>query len=164
MKLFLVSLVVLLLCVARPVHCENSDILAVAEDLTRRLYLSPLNIDRAALKIDVDRFELGAAPHAVVIHVFESTELESEELLTVNVVRVRGHLQYLSAEGSALKCSSTSQEGRAQRLRIAVDVLRDVGGYATDRKERRSVRRGFLEMRFVDPNSTLSFRISDGGL
>lgn len=138
------------LALAPQVYCGQSDLLPFAERLTKELYLQPLHIDAAALQIEVDRYDLGHEPHGVVVHVFESSEPNAAEILTVNVVRVHGYLQYVSAAGSSLtKAANATPAERSSRRETAVRVLGELGGYQTDGKEHRSHRPGFVEMRFT---------------
>lgn len=145
-----ITLLVAVACAAMGGVPADTDSVAFAERLTTDLYLRPLHIDRPSLRIEVDRFNQGSEPHAFIVHVYRTGAASAAEVLTVNIVRVRAYLQYVSAAGPALK-SAASKEIRDDRHVIAVNTLHELGGYETDGKERHSVRAGFVEQQFTHP-------------
>lgn len=120
--------------------------LSFVRRLTTELYVYPLGLANPRLRIDRD------SPYGFVVHVLERAEWAPAELLTVNVVWVRGHLQYVSASGKALDGPAPTREVLEYRRAAAVRILQSLGGYSTDGKERRATRAGSVELRFTHPD------------
>lgn len=125
---------------------DHGDSRIVAQNLTGALYLQPLKMYGASIRIETVR----VATHALVVRVYGSSARNAPEILTVDVVRVGSHLQYISAKGAALTDSPVDESERRRRIATAADILRAFSGYSTDGKHH-GVRPGFIEMRFVHP-------------
>jgi hypothetical protein len=130
-------------------YCHLTDGVAFAQHLTRELYLRPMQIDRASLRMEVERFDVGSEPRGFVVYVYSSAAPNAPAVLTVNIVRAGRYLQYVGASGSALETVTKSRELRESRRANAVKVLLDFGGHETDGKLRRSARAGSMEMTFT---------------
>jgi hypothetical protein len=126
--------------------------LSFVDSLTRELYVYPLGLGNPMLRIEEDPVRDREAMTGFVVHVRERVEWAPPELLTVRVVRVRGHLQYVSASGPALEGPAPTGQVLEYRREAAVRALQALGGYSTDGKEHRSTRPGFVELRFTHPD------------
>ena len=128
------------------VDAHASDPFGVAQRAVNELYVKPLHLSHAQLKIDVEPFAAECSAAAITIRVLLPTKNGRREVLKVDTVVINDRLQFVGANGSALHSGGHSADEEAMSGAIA--FLSDVNGWELiDEPLRRGAKKGYVERR-----------------
>jgi hypothetical protein len=128
------------------VDSHASDPFGLAQRAVNELYVKPLHLSHAQLKIDAEPFAAECSAAAITIRVLLPTKNGPREVLKVDTVVIDDRLQFLGANGSALHEAGHSADDRAMSGAIA--FLSHVNGWEPiDEPLRRGAKKGYVERR-----------------
>jgi hypothetical protein len=132
-----------LLCGVADAYAD--DPFVIAQRAVNELYVKPLQLSNAQLKVDAEPFGAECSAAAITIRVLVPSKKGRREVLKVDTVVVRDHLEFVGATGSALHRNSHSAD-RAMTGTIA--FLAQVNGWQIiDEPLRRGAKKGYVERR-----------------
>jgi hypothetical protein len=136
------------LCGAATIHAD--DPFGVAQRTVNELYVKPLHLARAMLKVDAEPFPAECSGDAITIRVLLPVTRGQREVLKVDVVVLQDRLQFLGASGSALH--GIHRSGAAGVTKSSIAFLEQLNGWTLiEEPLRRGARKGYVERRMRVP-------------
>ena len=123
-----------------------SDPFEVAQRAINELYVKPLHLFRAQLRIEAEPFSADCRAAAITIRVLLPTKKGRREVLKVDAVVIDDRLRFLGASGSALHEQGRSAADEA--MKGAITFLSQVNGWKPiEEPLRRGAKKGYVERR-----------------
>jgi hypothetical protein len=119
---------------------------AVAERATKELYIKPLGLTGAKLKIETEPFAVGCPPTAITVRVLLPAKGGEREVLKVDMFVLDDRLEFVGARGPALRNVFQPHSNDAIAQTIAF-LARTNGWTAIDEPARRGAKKGYIERR-----------------
>ena len=128
------------------VDAHANDPFGVAQRAVNELYVKPLHLSHAQLKVDAEPFASECSAAAITIRLLLPTKNGHREVLKVDIVVIDDRLQFVGASGSALHEAGHSAADEAMSGAIA--FLSQVNGWEViDEPLRRVGKKGYVERR-----------------
>lgn len=128
------------------VDAHASDPFGIAQRAVNELYVKPLRLSHAQLKIEAEPFAAGCSAVAIAIRVLLPTKKGYREVLKVDTVVIDDRLQFVGASGSALLEVGHSTADEA--MSGAIGFLSQINGWEPiDEPVRRGTKKGYIERR-----------------
>jgi hypothetical protein len=135
-----------------------NDPFAVAQQAVNELYVKPLHLSRAQLKITAETFPAQCFATAITIRVLVPTKSEPREVLKIDATIIDGKLSFLGASGAALR--SPAQYSADEVMRNTIDFLSQLNGWKSmDRPPRRGTKKGYIELQMRDPKPGVDYEV-----
>lgn len=133
----------------------DGDPLKLSTSLVQRLYLSPLGLTNALVRVETENYLIDRRPLAFQVHVFDTDDSQGpKELLSVGIVMVEGRVQFVGASGDLVtreRATTIDLKALQTRKAGALQVIGDVTGWVEPSAPRPGRKPDSEEIVFRDP-------------
>jgi hypothetical protein len=140
------AVVASIIALVSALSARASEPFSVAERATNELYIKPLGLTGAKLKVEAEPFAVGCPATAITIRVLLPRKGGEREVLKVDTVVLDDRLEFVGASGSALHDVRQPQPDEAIARTIAF-LAQQNGWTAIDEPPRRGAKKGYIERR-----------------